>query len=251
MCNLPCDDHGTTIIVLLLRILPGEESSNVHKCGFGEASCPASANASRCDGSELGYCACGYVGPLCSVCAPEYFLTKTSTGNACSDCNESRGWGPTIIIASVLVTCAALIAAACIKTGLKTKLLCFYKTGKTKGLVLVQVCQVVSQFSSISQATGDGKTYLEPASTFVQLLALSNFDFLTFGAGCATPRATFYTTLAIKTTILPLGPCVLLWIWAAVSDQRGVRTTAAKLSLLWIELVLTGGECFKVTWHIR
>ena len=183
------------------------------------------------------------MGPLCSVCAPGYFLTKTDTEHACSDCNESRSWGPAIIILSVLVTSITLVGAACIKTGLKAKLLRFYKIGKTKGLMLVQVCQVVSQFSSISQATGDGETYMEPASTFVRLLALSNFDFLTLGAGCATPHATFYTTLTIKTTILPLGPCVLLWIWAALSSQRGARTTAAKFSLFWIELVLIGGEC--------
>ena len=100
--------------------------------------------------------------------------------------------------------------------------------------------QIVSQFSSISQDTGGGGTYPEPAATFTQILSLSNFDVLMFfRPSCSSPSATFYTTLLFKTTLLPLGPVALLWIWAALGTKR--NSTAAKLSLLYLELVVTTG----------
>ena len=127
---------------------------------------------------------------------------------------------------------------------------------------------MISQFSSISKSTGDGVTYTEPARTFASALAVSNLDVLNFGAGCSIPHATFYTTLVItvrvkgnsaecdvclvfsyaqvlKTTLLPLGPPALLWIWAVIVTKRGNRRAwgvCYKLSLFWIEMVLTTGE---------
>ena len=100
----------------------------------------------------------------------------------------------------------------------------------------------MSQFSSISRGTGDGRTYVEPASTFVEILAVSNFDVLTFGHGCIVPHATFYTDMALKSTVLPLGPVALLWIWAVLKGKPDNRKTATKFSLLWVEMVLTIGK---------
>ena len=71
---------------------------------------------------------------------------------------------------------------------------------------------------------------------------MSNFDVLTFGHGCVFPHATFYTDMALKTTVLPLGPVALLWTWAVLKANSSSRRTAAKFSLLWIEMVLTVGK---------
>lgn len=62
---------------------------------------------------------------------------------------------------------------------------------------------------------------------------------------CSLPSSDFYTLLAIKTTILPLGPVALVWTYALCAKpgkRRKARQTAAKLSLLWVEIVLTAGE---------
>ena len=50
--------------------------------------------------------------------------------------------------------------------------------------------------------------------------------------------------VAAKTTVLPFGPVAALWTWAALkagnsSARRAARKTAAKLSLIWIETILT------------
>ena len=82
---------------------------------------------------------------------------------------------------------------------------------------------------------------------FTRVLALSNFDLLSFlPLSCSLPGSTFYTQLAIKTTVVPLGPVALLWTYARCAkpvNRRKARTVAAKLSLLWVEMVLTTGAC--------
>ena len=78
--------------------------------------------------------------------------------------------------------------------------------------------------------------------TFSRLLALANFDLVTvLPLGCSLSDSTFYTVLTLKTTALPLGPVALLWIWALANPGKGQENakTAAKLSLLWLEMVLT------------
>ena len=131
----------------------------------------------------------------------------------------------------------------CVKTGLAKKLSRYYRAGKTKALTIFKICQVISQFTKISQGTGDGRTLAEPAATFSRILGLSNFELLTFfPLGCSVQNATFYTNLTISTTVLPLGPVVLLCICAALRTNAGKRNaawqSAAKLSLQWIEMVL-------------
>ena len=122
-------------------------------------------------------------------------------------------------------------------------------------MALLNACQVISQFSAISAGTGDGRTHAEPAATFVRILSLSNFELFTFGAGCAIPHATFYTQLAIKTTLLPLGPVMLLWIRAVLkrgspAQRRAQAQNAAKFALLWLELVLPTGA-FALRWPLK
>lgn len=116
-------------------------------------------------------------------------------------------------------------------------------------LILFPACslvQVVSQFTAISQGTGDGRTYAEPALSFARVLSVSNFDLLTFlPLSCSLPNSNFFSLLLLKTTVLPLGPVAMLWTYALCAKpdgRRQARQTAAKLSLLWVEMVLTTGE---------
>ena len=114
-------------------------------------------------------------------------------------------------------------------------------------VLLHRESQVISQFASISQGTGDGRTYSEPASTFIGVLAVCNFDLVTFvPIGCS--GLDFYSTLALKTTALPLGPVALLWIWARAraKNRSEAQKTAAKISLLWVEMVLPAGEFVRI-----
>ena len=225
----------------------GRGSKELYECRYGANACPGdlSRNVTACPIRNDPYCACGYSGPLCSECAQRYRLTSSATGQECEPCHEDQiGLSNIIISGVVLVVGLALIVGVHVKTGLRKKMMESYKHGKTKGFILLQLFQVITQFASISQSTGDGQTYAEPATTFVQVLGVSNFDiFNIFYFKCALPTATFYTTLAVKCTLFPLGPVALLWTWANLGvtpAQRGAAyRKAAKLSLLWIEVILT------------
>ena len=109
-------------------------SHDVRKCRVGVVSCPGVAEIREND----TYCAPEYVGPLCSVCARKHFLTSE---NECDRCNQTGPRSTTIIFGTVLVICIALAGACIKKTGVKAKLMRLYKTGKMKGLMLVQVAQ--------------------------------------------------------------------------------------------------------------
>ena len=136
---LPCVDLETS------RLMPGywradESSSKVHECTFGSIACPGSSESA----SHCGTCACGYVGPFCAECDTNYFLVSINQLDECKSCDEGRSWFPTIISGVVLLTCVALITGVCVKTGLSKHILRYYKAGKVKGMIILQVCQVAS-----------------------------------------------------------------------------------------------------------
>jgi hypothetical protein len=98
------------------------------------------------------------------------------------------------------MACIALAVGVCVKTRLRARLLHLHERTKMKTMSLIHVCQVISQFTSISHETGDGRTYAEPAATFARALSLFNFDLLSFlPPACSLPSSafppTFYTTL--------------------------------------------------------
>jgi hypothetical protein len=56
-----------------------QTSTDLRTCRFGAASCPGDTDydAGNCTAIGFGdwpHCGCGYVGPTCAACAPEYFL---------------------------------------------------------------------------------------------------------------------------------------------------------------------------------
>ena len=120
----------------------GDTSIDIHECRFGELSCPG-------DVTDGGYCAEGYVGPLCAVCARDHFLVLE---NECKRCDQGGPWLSSVLIGAVVLICSASVAATCIKSGANAKLLRAYKIGKTKGLTLVQLCQARSRRHVSSQS---------------------------------------------------------------------------------------------------
>ena len=68
-----------------------DTSIDVRSCRFGERGCPGvTDDTDQCTARGFGdrvYCGCGYVGPTCAVCAPNYFLSWA--GNSCQECGPS------------------------------------------------------------------------------------------------------------------------------------------------------------------
>lgn len=122
-----------------------DQFADVHECHFDIHACPGDDD-NQATGRDR-YCSPQYAGPLCSVCAAEHFMTSD---NDCQQCNQSGPSLPTIITGVALVICIALVAVACIKTGVKAKLQRSYKIGKTKGMALIQVCQGASPSYTIA-----------------------------------------------------------------------------------------------------
>ena len=93
-------------------LLSGPWSTDVRVCAFAEESCPSHADDS-CPGekpsSSSSYCACGYIGPLCSQCARTHFADWAR--GVCADCDEAESHAPFIGLVVGLVTCAIAIAA--------------------------------------------------------------------------------------------------------------------------------------------
>ena len=133
--------------------LAAAESSTIHDCAFGKISCPGPTNTSSwCPEHDNGpnYCACGYVGPRCSVCAVDYFLAPSKTGQQCALCDDGRNWYQVIIAGVTLLVCIVLVVVFCIKTGLRAFLMRYYEVGKTKCSTMVQAFQASTSSSFAS-----------------------------------------------------------------------------------------------------
>ena len=130
----------------------GDGSIDVRECGFGIESCPSTNMdlADRC-GAHVGdwpYCGCGYVGPLCAVCAPMYFLTWA--GRKCQECGPVKNHASSFAFGSVLVLLTTVIGAIVYS---KRKALSavlkyvsileqLYAIGENKLQILFYLCQV-------------------------------------------------------------------------------------------------------------
>ena len=88
----------------------GSEYTEVLACRFGAVSCPGvGLNQER---GRDAYCGSAFVGPLCSHCAADHFLSWTGNGD-CHRCAAGKSHWPTIgLVSSVLVLCGML--ASCV-----------------------------------------------------------------------------------------------------------------------------------------
>ena len=88
----------------------GEPFIEVLECRFGKISCPGGAAANPASGRDA-YCAPQFVGPLCSQCADDHFLSWAGDGD-CHECDAGKSHIPTIGLASgVLVLCTVFASA--------------------------------------------------------------------------------------------------------------------------------------------
>ena len=216
---------------------------DIYECPFGARSCIG--------GNTTNLCARGYSGILCGVCEPGYFLAARQT---CEPCGEARSWVRSLVYAVAMLACIAGLGTAAIKCGAIAIGGKYYPIVKVKAKWLLDATQVVSQFSYISETTGSRHTLPEPTTSFVQLLSLSNVEILSFlPVECSIPDSSFYTTLLFKTTVLPLAPIAMVWMYFMIrtgmarhkNGNSPSETTfcaatkrSAKLSLYWIGFTL-------------
>ena len=235
-------------------LLSGPWSTDVRVCAFAEESCPGHADDS-CPGekpsSSSSYCACGYIGPLCSQCARTHFADWAR--GVCADCDEAESHAPFIGLVVGLVICAIAIAAVLYSKRESIQQSACFKSaeqliwvGSVKASLLFFMAQTMSEFSIISAANGDEGEYPQPASGFASILGASNLDFLrVMPTGCMFPFLTFYHRLVIK-TLLPMVVVALMWCYplyyrlffgSAYNTDNAVRSSI-EYTLVFLELVL-------------
>ena len=127
----------------------GPNSKNVIACEYGKAACPGGDPDRACPNQtdSWSYCGCGYAGPTCSVCAPEYHLSWA--GDACEGCGDRDSHTPTIMVGILIASAFALIFGAAVAKRQKIKALASYQHAKTlyrigavKARILFFLCQV-------------------------------------------------------------------------------------------------------------
>ena len=220
-----------------------EDSTEVKKCSIEDA-CPGLGTDDECVSSD-SFCACGYRGPLCSVCSGEYFR-GWSTQDECKPCGSTDSHTPSIVLSIVCFVCLLIVLALVYRSGAhkNVKLAQFYNIGKNKALIIVQAVQVISQFTLISSNAGS-KSYPEPAAAVAGALGISNLDVLSFlPLQCFVPRSTFYNVLLIK-TVGSLSIALLPFAWplfhtvALRGPHQRAWLSALEAAFLWLDFIVT------------
>lgn len=119
--DVECLGEGSTVSDWVLK--PGHwrtdsRSDDVLRCRFGVISCPPNANASTTGPNP--YCSADHVGPLCSACAANHFLSWTGDGK-CHQCATGESHAPTIGLYSGVVLFVIVCLACVYKKASKTK----------------------------------------------------------------------------------------------------------------------------------
>ena len=262
-----CDDV-TTVTVNPGMWRTSANPLHMYECPFGSRACIGGNTTAK-------LCASGYSGVLCGICEsgvtrglmvacmivwrhtyhncvtcithPGYFLGRAQAHQACKPCGKPLSWIRSVLYAAAILTCTAGLGVAAIKTGATKITRRYYSIGKERGKWLLHTVQIISSFSSVSETTGSRQSVSEPAASFVQLLSLSNVEIFSLWPSfpCSIPNNSFYTQLVFKTTVLPLAPIVLVWMYFLRGKYLGgglaFHTAAkmpAKYTLYWVDLVL-------------
>ena len=165
----------------------GPDSIDVRKCAYPLA-CPGRNSSLLCqsDDDDGSYCACGYTGPLCSVCDAAFFLSWS--GDACTDCDDTEGHAPLIAISSIIIfsalmlPCFLLLKKKIKSTTCYSRAKALKRLGVDKVRILFFTAQTISVFVEISGGTGDGGKYPNPALSVAQVLGMTNLDAIGLGA---------------------------------------------------------------------
>ena len=184
-------------------------SPEIHVCRFGRVSCPGD-DLNQATGQNP-YCAPAFVGPLCSECDADHFMSWTGNGR-CHACDTEKSHHPTIALGIALVLCCVAIAGTAfsccnrradekmkneavsppdekVTTRSGTSFYCanslaaftkkaehLYRVGEIKLFNLLLMSQVLSQFVNISDSTGAESAVPQPAASLVRAMAVTNLD---------------------------------------------------------------------------
>ena len=133
----------------------GDSSDDVRVCGLvADVSCPSGGQAmtrAKCSEGEGDnpYCACGYVGPLCSSCAQNHFALWSGRGG-CKACERGESHTPTILLGLLVFMGALIFAATCVKKVKRSfpKIKLIYRVGSVKLRVLFFAAQGLEVLST-------------------------------------------------------------------------------------------------------
>ena len=263
LCPSPGAFCGVGTTLSTLKLLPGywrtgEMSKDVQECAFGKESCPGQATSIVCDSAisqsnsthnrsnTNSYCACAYVGPRCSVCAPNHFIGWA--GNMCSPCDATSIHMPTLVLCSSIL--AVCVVAGVVIYGKQDEIAAMpyairaqelIKVGQNKVQMLFFLLQVIAAYSNISSGTGD-QGIPEPAASFANAFDFTNFDFVQLApTDCAISDLNFYRYILVQTLFPPaLIALLFLWplgCWALGMPYIHAERTAGYLTLFFLEVI--------------
>ena len=149
--GMECDEEGQSLGQVELK--PGywkthALSSDIQKCRFGMLSCPGVGKRKNVtDGGRDMYCGPEYVGPLCSQCSSEYFMSWAQEGK-CYPCAAGESYAPTIWLAAGVFVIGLVVFVGTAKTiqeklpNFRAKVLKLYRLAKMKLFTLFVTGQV-------------------------------------------------------------------------------------------------------------
>ena len=211
----------------------------VYECPIFEA-CAGGTNF----GEDL--CATGFMGPLCAHCDSGFYLAWTGK---CRECGTTGNLRVVIrvTVAVGLVAIGVLIWNFCRLRRLRSTATYKYlsemrKVGVVKFRTVFFTFQTLSEFARISSLMDDNKEYPEPTNTVASILGLANLDWERYlPVACSYSRMDYHFTLCFR-TIGPFLVLGLIWTWplfiaARRKPRENATQRAAKLSIIWFELI--------------
>ena len=262
--GMECNEEGQTLSRVELK--PGywrtdALSFDVKKCRYSTLSCPGVGKRKNTTVDDAGggrnmYCGPAYVGPLCSQCSGEHFMSWTQQGK-CFECTVGKDHAPTIGIASVIFVLGVVMTIGAVQLRRNAnnpkmlKLRRLYRLAKMKFFVLFVGAQVLSQFSTVSSSSAGDGSFPEPAATFVRALGLSNLAIPGFvPIRCAASETTFYHEVVLSAA-LPILGIGALCLWP-LSERliRGRPSSSALGSVKGLSMLLLVVSLPSISTHL-
>ena len=212
-----CETMGATLETLVLANKTWRatnSSSNIFLCkrskgcrgGRGNLTYPYSTTRELSSfGYTDGYCAFGYMGPLCSACQPQFFMTSAKV---CEECGLT---GIKIAIAASVGVAVLLALLVCYLYRARLRG-CLRATNFLRRMITMSRLKIVLSTYQIIASVMWGVpdvTWPEPFNSFGTMLELLNF--LVIGTACINEGYNFYVQIFLVTlTPIILSSIILL-----------------------------------------
>jgi predicted outer membrane repeat protein len=231
--QLGCDIIGTNTATLQLQAglwRPDLTTLTAYECYYADACKGGMASTSSQD-----YCATGYTGPYCAVCAKDY---TQSIGYSCIKCSQDTAAAYSIITLVILVLLAIaayIIYELCGIGDVTDASQAFKEHGSSIVRILkcipwsqlrtpVVVFQILTQFINIT-----GLKLPSLYQTFLSWMNLMNIDLgWTLSLGCAV-KFNFYQLLLFK-TLAPFAVMIVLAITYRIALHKATQVQAVARS---------------------